>query len=290
SLQLSNQGPVTQTWSVINTSRWLNITPAAGTLAGHGQQALVVTWSTSAGHLADGQYIDTLSLTNSQTRGAITGSYTLQISASWLFNGGFETGDFSGWTRGGNLDFTTVNNGGSYVWAGAYGVRAGPVGSLGTLTQSIATVPGRPYWVSLWFTRPRAGTANELQVSWNGSVLWDRTNQPAVAWTNLQFLVAATTTNTLLQLGFRDDTQYTGVDEIRVIPVAPFALAVGAAGHLGWYAPAGLPYQVQATTNLATTVWQNLGPSLLTNDPAMEWSDPVPGDPVKFYRVVLPAP
>ena len=52
-------------------------------------------------------------------------------------NCGFESGSFSGWTRGGNLGFTGVTSNPTYVNSGAFGGQLGPIGSDGTLSQFI---------------------------------------------------------------------------------------------------------------------------------------------------------
>jgi hypothetical protein len=54
-----------------------------------------------------------------------------------VVNCGFETGDFTGWTQGGNTGDTSVTNNPTYVFSGNFGAQLGPVGSDGTLTQVI---------------------------------------------------------------------------------------------------------------------------------------------------------
>ena len=66
---------------------------------------------------------------------------------------------------------------------------------------------------------------NEFLVSWDGTNIFNQANLDATTgWTNLQFLVTATKTNTVLQLGFYDDFTYDpnencyvylGLDDIR---------------------------------------------------------------------------
>jgi hypothetical protein len=51
-----------------------------------------------------------------------------------VVNCGFETGDFSGWTTGGNFTDSFVT-GSPYNFSGNFGAELGPVGSDGTLTQ-----------------------------------------------------------------------------------------------------------------------------------------------------------
>src|SRR5580765_2078621 len=99
-------------------------------------------------------------------------------------NGGFETGDLSGW--GGDQEGAAVTSDRGYVHSGIYGVQLGTVGSLGHLTQSQATVPGSNYLISLWLNNTNGGSPNEFRVSWNQSLLYYATNMTNLAWTNIQ--------------------------------------------------------------------------------------------------------
>jgi uncharacterized repeat protein (TIGR03803 family) len=134
-------------------------------------------------------------------------------------NGGFETGSFSSWNETGNFVNCTVSTNSLAVHAGTYGALMGPPGSLGYLSQSLATVAGQYYLVSFWLNSPDGLTPNEFLSEWNGSVIFDQTNIGAIGWTNLQLCVMATETNTVLEFGFRDDASSLGLDNIQVIPL-----------------------------------------------------------------------
>jgi hypothetical protein len=137
-----------------------------------------------------------------------------------VVNGGFETGDFTGWTQSGNTSYTSVTTGSTYAHSGTYGAQLGPAGSLGYLSQTLSTTVGTSYLLSVWLDSPDGATPNEFLVSWNGSTLLDETNLTAFGWTNLRFVVSATGTSTILQFGFRDDPTSLGLDDISVVPSA----------------------------------------------------------------------
>jgi hypothetical protein len=130
-----------------------------------------------------------------------------------VVNGGFETGDFTGWTL--DSDDASVSTG--YAHSGIYGADFGQVGSLGYLSQTLSTTPGTNYYLSFWLDCDGA-TPNEFQVSWDGNTLLDEANIPDVGWTNIQFTVTATGNSTVLQFGFRDDTSNLGLDDVSVVP------------------------------------------------------------------------
>ena len=136
-------------------------------------------------------------------------------------NGGFETGDFSGWTQTGNSGYTTVDTSLLYAHSGTYGAKLGPWGSLGYISQSISTTPGQFYYLSLWLDSPDGETPNRFLVSWNGTNIFDQAGLAAIGWTNLQFTNLATTDSATLRFGFRNDQSYFGLDDITVFRLPP---------------------------------------------------------------------
>ena len=215
----------------------------------------------------------------------------VQAAVPLVQNGGFETGSFSSWTQSGSTADTSVTSSSSYVHSGTYGAELGPVGSLGYLSQTLATVPGQSYLLSFWVEN-FASTNDEFSVAWNGSTLYDQTNLPAFGWANYVFAVTATNTSMVLQFGFRNDPTYFGLDDISVTPISPpvFKTAQKAINtfNLTWSAVTGLAYQAQYTTNLLQTNWINLGGPLVATNGTVTLSDPnaSSSSPCRFYRVV----
>jgi hypothetical protein len=172
--------------------------------------------------------------------------------------------------------------------------------SLGYLYQTLTTVPGQSYLISLWLTIPSnstGATPNQFVVAWNGTAVFNQSNLPFTAWTNLQFVVTATGTSTVLEFGFEDTPYYLGLDDVSVTPYLPpsFNLAqpATAAGfNLNWSTVAGLTYQVQYTTNLNQTAWINLGSPQTANANTLNLVDTnaVPSSPGRFYRIVQLTP
>src|SRR5262245_60755082 len=75
-------------------------------------------------------------------------------SAQVVVNGGFETGDFTGWTQFGNTGFTGVQAGpfgGINPHGGQFHAFFGPVGSTGGISQVVpGTVLGGNYVLDFW--------------------------------------------------------------------------------------------------------------------------------------------
>ena len=94
-------------------------------------------------------------------------------------NGGFETGDLTGWTLNGNdglyYGIPQIAVSTAHPHTGTYNAALGPVGSDGTMTQNIPTTPGQQYTFSFWLAN-RGGTPNDLKAKWNGTVEFSVTN------------------------------------------------------------------------------------------------------------------
>ena len=291
---LSNMGSASLNWSVLNTSSWLNASPTGGTLSAGGQTTLTASLTSAANSLAAGTYTASLVFTN-QNGWTVSLPFTLQIGPL-VQNGGFETGNFSSWTLNANSAYNVVTTSSSLVHSGSYGAALGQYGSLGYLYQTLTTSSGQNYLLSLWLDNPNnsyGATPNQFLVQWNGTTIFSQTNMPFTTWTNLQFIVTATGSSTVLQLGFRDDPYYLGLDDISVtpIPVPAFRAATKTSSsfNLTWGTMTGLVYQVQYTTNLVQTNWINLGkPLIATNDNLMmSDTNAIGSSPQRFYRLMV---
>ena len=152
--------------------------------------------------------------------GAVVFSLCAVASAADLVtNGGFETGNFSGWTNGGNTGFTGVESQGFSAGAasGTYFAFFGPVGSQGTLSQSLATVAGQTYTLSFDLADSRVAANETFAVSYNGVTLdsFAGGNPSAPGYDHYQFTFTGVDAGTL-QFDFRNDPDYYLLDNVSV--------------------------------------------------------------------------
>jgi hypothetical protein len=304
---LTNAGNAPLNWTLANTSQWLSVSQAGGTLLPGGPGAAVtVALNSVAGNLLMGDFSGTVSFTNLQDNAAQSRPFALQAG-----NGGFETGDFSDWVFSGNTNenFPVAIDDSSFpgasdplpgvpcsafVHSGLYGALLGQNGSLGSLSQTLPTIATQYYLLSCWLSSYSSNgvtTPNEFRIKWNGTTLFDQTNMGAFGWTNLQYIVAATGSATALEFDFRDDPAALALDDITVQavpePVFQTVTLIGGTVSFAWKARPGLAYQLQFTTNLGAGNWANLGAAITAATNVVTAADTAPTDPQRFYRFVL---
>ncbi|MGP8199424.1 MAG: choice-of-anchor tandem repeat GloVer-containing protein [Limisphaerales bacterium] len=214
------------------------------------------------------------------------------LQSSLVVNGSFELGTFADWTSSGNFEDCYVTTAAPYVHSGSYGAELGPPGSLGYLSQTLPTTAGQVYLISCWLFSS-GQVPNEFSVAWNGAALFDQTNVPGILWTNLQFLVSATASNTTLIFGFRDDPSFLGLDDIAVFPVAvsvrqlQCVACTNGTVSFTWNTAAGVNYQLQCTTNLSQDQWTNWGPVYPGNSLPVTATDSATNASQRYYRLLL---
>ena len=119
-------------------------------------------------------------------------------------NGSFETGDFTGWTTGGNFEDTFVETGAFYDYTGAqdgnFYAALGPVSTDGTLSETFSDTAGAHYTFSFRFASV-GDSPSDFSASWDGTALLSLPIQiPAAlgASTPIRSLVPAPTRFSLL--------------------------------------------------------------------------------------------
>src|SRR5262249_38368124 len=135
------------------------------------------------------------------------------------------TGDFTGWLQSGDPSFTGVRTdsfGIGFPNSGAYAAFFGPIGDLGCISQMLGT-PAFYYDVGAYFANQ--GIPNELQISWEGNIVFDATDLDDILTLTFGVLPALYTPGnpTELKFCFRNDPSYINLDDVIVTetPASP---------------------------------------------------------------------
>jgi hypothetical protein len=177
---------------------------------------------------------------SSQAKGA---SICDALAGNLLTNCGFETGDFTGWTIGGN----DANPGGNYYGVDNFDANSGntPGNCMGgpcgafmsqdffvgtapvTLSQTVATSVGSVYFVSYFLeqdTPPEPGSTHMFTANWGGTQIQSLTpTAPSASdgtFVEYSFVETATAAATTLQFAFENDDDFWSFDDVSVVAAA----------------------------------------------------------------------
>jgi hypothetical protein len=145
--------------------------------------------------------------------------------ANLITNGGFETGDFTGWTL--NAYATgVVSSGfnGQAPHSGTYWAALGDTHGtypFGTLSQTVADSAGQAYVLSYWLASDGA-QPNYFDATWNGTTIAGSviTNSGVTGYVNYQFTVTGTGSDTLL-IHEQDVPAYWALDDVSLVAAVP---------------------------------------------------------------------
>ncbi len=149
-------------------------------------------------------------------------AFATPASANLIVNGGFETGDFTGWTQADNTALTGVSAGAAY--SGNFGAYMAPPDSTGTLYQEFATVAGAFYDLTFYLRNSGGGTGPnvdgepvDFRVAFAGNfVPGGDVSDVGSSFTQYTFTVQATSTSTRLEFVFRNDSDVFNLDDVSV--------------------------------------------------------------------------
>jgi hypothetical protein len=150
-----------------------------------------------------------------------------------LVNGGFETGDFTGWSIDSVSNWALVMDSGSKE--GTYHAELGTYGSVGTLSQTFSTTAGQAYSVKYWLANDLSGD-NSFQALWNNSAIQATalTNVNAFGYREYLFTATANSDSSTIAFNFLNEPSVFHLDNVDVTPTPiPAAFWMLGSGLLG---------------------------------------------------------
>ena len=145
-------------------------------------------------------------------------------ASAGVVNGGFETGDFTGWTLTNNIGPNGVDSGSPH--SGTYEAFFGQATADGlvSLSQDVATTPGASYTFSFWVMAEAgsefSGAPDEFKASFGGTVLLDLVNVAAFPYTEYTYTVTASSPSSEVRFDVANDASFFDLDDVSLSAIA----------------------------------------------------------------------
>jgi VCBS repeat-containing protein len=142
------------------------------------------------------------------------GAMTEDAGPSTIVNGGFETGDLTGWSASSSASTEFLGLGGAF---GNYVAVLGPNNLTNSLSQDVATTPGQQYTVSFVLGGDTEASSDPLTVTWDGVTILSLAQVP-IGFTQYTFNVTgdASAATTPLSFDYSDDGTGILLDQVAV--------------------------------------------------------------------------
>jgi VCBS repeat-containing protein len=155
-----------------------------------------------------------------------TASLTEDAGPTIMTNGGFETGDLTGWNTVADPHVSVQFLGFGGEFGNYSALLSATPGINESFSQLIATTPGQHYTLGFSVTGDPDSSANFFSVNWNGTTILAVSDGQSGGFTHYSFDVVgdASTSNTLLEFTYNDDGTGLRLDNVTLNA----ATAVGA--------------------------------------------------------------
>jgi hypothetical protein len=203
------------------TINWGDGTSTAGTVVAQNGSFAVEGAHTYAD---DGQYTGNVTI-NDVGGSVVSANFEVAVNpvaGELVANGGFETGDFSGWSQSGDVGLFYGSPQLFITQAAHTGNNAAGFGSVqadGTISQNLTTVIGQTYTFDFWLANLSGGT-NDFTAKIGGVTELSLVNAAAQPYTHYTYTFTATSTSTPIEFDFMQQPSEWHLDDVSVAPVS----------------------------------------------------------------------
>ena len=194
-----------------------------------GSDNAVITGNTTTGDLTNPNLVSEGEIFNNQSNNVTITNNITNIpppppppAGELVVNGGFETGNFSGWSQSGDVGLFYGSPQLFITQAAHTGNNAAAFGSVqadGTISQNLTTVVGQTYTLDFWLAN-LSGGPNDFTAKIGGVTELHLVNDAAQPYTHYTYTFTATSTSTPIEFDFMQQPSEWHLDDVSVAPVS----------------------------------------------------------------------
>jgi hypothetical protein len=152
---------------------------------------------------------------------------TPSFAEELVANGGFETGNFSGWIASPAPSGSDLSVNHNHPHSGTSNAQLAATGTYDdSIMQSLTTIQGQSYKIDFWLSHPYDYINNDFSIYWDSTPILSLTPAGYFGYTKYSFTEVASGPSAIIRFSGREMTAYFYLDDVSVQPVPEPAILV----------------------------------------------------------------